>query len=180
MRNKRKNKFASGDAVDTGDFGSEAANDASLSSGNQSVGYGGGDGDPRTGGGVTTQQATAPKVTAKSGPMRVPVIGPFTAGFNQISKSIYNNKNLKEARKTDLLGGEMLTTGQKTTGTATIGGDNNYSSSACPDGTNPPCKTPTTQIKNPVSTTNTFLSGFKAYDDGGEVIISSNVDKSLL
>ena len=27
---------------------------------------------------------------------------------------------------------------------------------------------------------NNFLSGFKAYDDGGEVIISSNVDKSLL
>jgi hypothetical protein len=40
MRNKRKNKFAKGDAVDTGDFGSEAANDASLSSGNRSVGYG--------------------------------------------------------------------------------------------------------------------------------------------
>ena len=173
MRSKRKNKFASGDAVDTGDFGSEAANDASLSSGNQSVGYGGSDGDPRTGGGVSTQQ-----VTAKKGPMRVPVIGPFTAGFNQISKSIYNNKNLKEARKTDLLGGEMLTTGQKTTGTATIGGDNNYSSSACPDGTNPPCKTPTTQIKAPAKMP--FLGDFKSYDDGGEVIISSNVDKSLL
>ncbi len=173
MRNKRKNKFAKGDSVDTGDFGSEAANDASLSSGNKSVGYGGSDGDPRTGGGVSTQQ-----VTAKTGPMRLPVIGPLTAGFNAISKGIYNNKNLKEARKTDLLGGEMLTTGQKTTGTATIGGDNNYSSSACPDGTNPPCKTPTTQIKAPAKMP--FLGGFKSYDDGGEVIISSNVDKSLL
>ena len=50
----------------------------------------------------------------------------------------------------------------------------------CPDGTNPPCKVPTTQIKNPVSTSNTFLSGFKAYDDGGEVIVSGNVDKDLL
>jgi hypothetical protein len=50
----------------------------------------------------------------------------------------------------------------------------------CPDGTTPPCKTPVTQIKNPVSTPNTFLSGFKAYDDGGEVVISSNVDKDLL
>jgi len=50
----------------------------------------------------------------------------------------------------------------------------------CPDGTRPPCKLPTTQIKNPVSTPNTFLSGFKAYDDGGEVIISANVDKDLL
>ena len=59
-----------------------------------------------------------------------------------------------------------------------IGGDNNPS--LCPDGTTPPCKTPVTQIKNPVSTPNPFLSGFKAYDDGGEVVISSNVDKSLL
>mgnify|MGYP003631081067 CR=1 FL=1 len=175
MRSKRKNKFAKGDAVDTGDFGSEAANDANLGSGNQSVGYGGSDGDPRTGGGVSTQQ-----VTAKRGPFQVPTIGPLTAGFNAISKGFYNNKNLKEARKDDTLGGEMLTTGQKTTGPATVGGNNDYSGTACPDGTNPPCKTPTTQIKNPVSTTNTFLSGFKAYDDGGEVIISSNVDKSLL
>ena len=39
---------------DTGDLGSEKANDASLSAGNKSVGYGGKDGDPRTGGGVTT------------------------------------------------------------------------------------------------------------------------------
>jgi hypothetical protein len=50
----------------------------------------------------------------------------------------------------------------------------------CPDGTTPPCKTPVTQIKKPVSTPNTFLSGFKSYDDGGEVIISGNVDKDLL
>jgi len=50
----------------------------------------------------------------------------------------------------------------------------------CPDGTYPPCKTPATQIKQPVSKPNTFLSGFQSYDDGGEVVISSNVDKSLL
>jgi len=49
----------------------------------------------------------------------------------------------------------------------------------CPDGTYPPCKTPATQI-NSVSKPNTFLQDFKAYDDGGEVIISSNVDKDLL
>jgi hypothetical protein len=52
--------------------------------------------------------------------------------------------------------------------------------SLCPDGTTPPCKTPVTQIKKPVSTPNTFLSGFQSYDDGGEVIISGNVDKDLL
>jgi hypothetical protein len=55
--------------------------------------------------------------------------------------------------------------------------ENNNVSNLCPDGTTPPCKTPTTQIKAP---TNNFLSGFKAYDDGGEVVISSNVDKDLL
>ena len=64
--------------------------------------------------------------------------------------------------------------------TITVGGGGGGEDNICPDGTNPPCKLPTTQIKQPVSTPNTFLSGFKAYDDGGEVIISSNVDKSLL
>ena len=58
--------------------------------------------------------------------------------------------------------------------------DNGVQSNLCPDGSLPPCKLPTTQIKQPVSTPNTFLSGFQAYDDGGEVVISSNVDKSLL
>ena len=48
----------------------------------------------------------------------------------------------------------------------------------CPDGTYPPCKTPATQIKAPAKSP--FLGGFKSYDDGGEVVISSNVDKSLL
>ena len=50
----------------------------------------------------------------------------------------------------------------------------------CPDGTYPPCKTPVTQVKNPVTKKNPFLEGFQAYDDGGEVVISSNVDKDLL
>jgi len=48
------NVGGTGGQTDTGDLGSETANDASLSAGNKSVGYGGGDGDPRTGGGVTT------------------------------------------------------------------------------------------------------------------------------
>lgn len=61
--------------------------------------------------------------------------------------------------------------------TDTRGGD---AQQLCPDGTRPPCKLPTTQIKNPVSTPNPFLSGFKSYDDGGEVVISGNVDKDLL
>ena len=135
--------------VDTGDFGSEKANDANLASGNKSVGYGGSDGDPR-------------KVTPNKGPVQLPTIGPLTAGFNAISKNIYNAKNLKEARKDDLLGGEMLTTGQKKTKQATIPSGNDMQ--LCPDGTYPPCKTPGTQT----------------FDMGGEVVISSNVDKSLL
>lgn len=173
VRKKRNNRFAKGDAVDTGDFGSEVANDANLSSGNKSVGYGGSDGDPRTGSGVKTGN-----VTARSGPVQVPVIGPLTYGFNKVSEAIYNKKNLNEQRAVDPLGGEMLTQ-QKATGPAMIGGGNN-NNSLCPDGTNPPCKTPTTQIKNPVSKANPFLSGFKSYDDGGEVVVSSNVDKDLL
>lgn len=50
----------------------------------------------------------------------------------------------------------------------------------CPDGTYPPCKKPVTQIKQPVTKPNNFLSGFQSYDDGGEVVISDNVDKDLL
>ncbi len=50
----------------------------------------------------------------------------------------------------------------------------------CPDGTYPPCKTPGTQIPASTEQPKKFLSGFKAYDTGGEVIISSNVDKDLL
>jgi hypothetical protein len=76
------------------------------------------------------------------------------------------------------LSGSFTTKYDYTLGANNNTGDNNPS--LCPDGTTPPCKTPTTQIKNPVSTPNPFLSGFKAYDDGGEVVISSNVDKDLL
>ena len=104
------------------------------------------------------------QVTAKSGPVQVPTIGPFTYAFNKISKGLYNAKNLKEQKKEDVLGGEMLTTGQKTTGPAMMGGDNNNNNNLCPDGTTPPCKTPTTQ----------------KFELGGEIVISSNVDKNLL
>jgi hypothetical protein len=105
---------------------------------------------------------SANQVQAKTGPLQVPTIGPLTYAFNKISTGLYNAKNLKDARKNDLLGGEMLTTGQKTTGPAMMTSDNN--NNLCPDGTTPPCKTPTTQ----------------KFELGGEVIISSNVDKSLL
>ena len=67
----------------------------------------------------------------------------------------------------------------KQTKQRTISNQNDNSPQLCPDGTVPPCKTPATQIKSPAKKT-MFLSGFQSYDDGGEVVISSNVDKSLL
>jgi len=153
LRNNKNRKYKKGSAVDTGDFGSEKANDANLASGNKSVGYGGADGDPRT----NTNQ-----VNVKTGPAKLPVVGPLTAGFNFISKNLYNQKNLKDARKNDLLSGEMLTTGTLQTKNATL--DRGENTQLCPDGTYPPCKTPATQT----------------YDSGGEIVISSNVDKNLL
>ena len=88
------------------------------------------------------------------------------------------SKTVKDTANARLSGSFTTKYDYKPTAPNITGGDS--SSQLCPDGTTPPCKTPTTQIKNPVSTPNPFLSGFKAYDDGGEVVISSNVDKSLL
>jgi hypothetical protein len=105
-----------------------------------------------------------PQVQVRTGPVQVPTIGPFTYAFNKISQGLYNRKNLKDARQNDILGGEMLTTGQKTTGPATIPDNNNNNKQLCPDGTYPPCKTPVSQ----------------SFEHGGEIVVSSNVDKSLL
>jgi hypothetical protein len=88
------------------------------------------------------------------------------------------SKTVKDTANARLSGSFTTKYDYKPTAPNITGGDS--SSQLCPDGTTPPCKTPTTQIKNPVSTPNPFLSGFKAYDDGGEVVISSNVDKDLL
>ena len=68
-----------------------------------------------TGGGKNT-------VTARKGPARVPVIGPTTYLANKFLQARYNKKNLKEQRKEDVLGGEMLTQGKKTTQTSMGGG----------------------------------------------------------
>jgi hypothetical protein len=113
---------------------------------------------------------------------KVPGLGyAYQIGKN-LTTGFKNTKNLNTARKDDLLGGEMLTTAKMNRPYAPQDrdGDGNSGKSLCPDGSNPPCKLPTTQIKTPVSKPNPFLSGFKAYDDGGEVIISANVDKDLL
>ena len=178
VKNSKVRKFAGGGM----DMGNKSNQEQSAAMGNTSVGRR----DSNLGGPTSTMggagnvlNTQTNQVTAKSGPVQVPTIGPFTYAFNKISKGLYNAKNLKEQKKEDVLGGEMLTTGQKTTGPAMIGG-NNRNNNLCPDGGTPPCKTPTTQIKNPVSKPNPFLSGFKSYDDGGEVVVSSNVDKDLL
>jgi hypothetical protein len=113
-------------------------------------------------GGTSNTNVQQTNLTVKTGPVQVPTIGPLSYAFNKISKSLYDKKNLKDARKNDLLGGEMLTTGSQQTKSATL--DRGENTQLCPDGTYPPCKTPATQ----------------SYDNGGEIVISSNVDKNLL
>ena len=90
-------------------------------------------------------------------------------------------KTVKDTANARLSGSFTTKYDYKPTAPNITGGDGDSTpTQLCPDGTTPPCKTPGIQIKNPVSTPNPFLSGFKSYDDGGEVVISSNVDKSLL
>lgn len=48
-------------------------------------------------------------ITPRPGPFKVPTIGLATYAINKISKSLYDAKNLKEQKKVDALGGEMLT-----------------------------------------------------------------------
>jgi hypothetical protein len=72
-------------ASDTGDFGSESANDANLQSGNQQVGYGGSDGDPRT----NTTADVISNVYGKSKPF-LDVVTMFAAPEVAIAKYGYN------------------------------------------------------------------------------------------
>lgn len=104
--------------------------------------------------------------------LNIPVIGPVTAGL-KIVQSLFTPK--KQAHP--FSANTIKQTKQKVA--PPVGGGND-GPQLCPDGTYPPCKTPVTQIKKPVTDPNKFLSGFQSYDDGGEVVISSNVDKSLL
>jgi len=167
--------------------------DRQTSSVNSSAGDGGG-GSPQVNTGAKTTGSTG---TSGGGPGLLNIgrtiltmsasklfeapIGLLTAGAKTVKNLTTDLKN-----KPTLMSQKFVDTGDEafykkpnyTLGANNNSGDNNPS--LCPDGTTPPCKTPVTQIKNPVSTPNPFLSGFKAYDDGGEVVISSNVDKSLL
>ena len=90
-------------AVDTGDLGSEAANVAANISATT-----------HRGGGNGANNSSSPSgVTVKKGPVQVPNLGLTALVFNQISKSLYDSKNLKEQKEVDALGGEMLTQGKK-------------------------------------------------------------------
>jgi len=62
-------------------------------------------------------------VTARKSPPQLPVIGPTTYLANKMIQGFYNAKNLKEQKKEDVLGGEMLTTGKRTTTTMTRDSD---------------------------------------------------------
>jgi len=60
------------------------------------------------------------KVEARKGPIEInmpqslrylfPTTSAAIYGFNKLNKSLYNQRNLREQRKKDVLGGEMLTT----------------------------------------------------------------------
>lgn len=105
---------------------------------------------------------------------KVPVIGPLSLGYNIVTSLINPSASSFTNTKSTL---------PKTT-TPKVNfpnrDDNNSTPSLCPDGSTPPCKTPTTQLKQTAAKPSPFFSGFQAYDHGGEVVISSNVDKDLL
>jgi hypothetical protein len=81
-RNKKIKKLARGDAVDTGDFGTEAENVANLEAGNASVGYTGGDDNSSN----PTNQA---KINTKNSSD-----SPTTAALNTIGKVAFDASGL--------------------------------------------------------------------------------------
>jgi hypothetical protein len=103
-------------ASDTGDFGSESANDANLRSGNQQVGYGGSDGDPRT----NTTADVISNVYGKSKPF-LDVVTMFAAPQVAIAKYGYN----KFKAYADKQPKTTVTTNKPTT--TNIGGDSSPS-----------------------------------------------------
>jgi len=121
-------------ASDTGDFGSESANDANLRSGNQQVGYGGSDGDPRT----NTTADVISNVYGKSKPF-LDVVTLFTAPQVAIAKYGYNKFKAyadKQPKTT------VSTTKPTTTITTNTGGDSS-----------PPPATAVANVPAPATTT---------------------------
>ena len=85
--------------------------------------------------GVTTREPKntnvgsnkTPPITINKGPFQVPSPFNYTITgqvINRVSKSRFDSKNLKDARKNDLLGGEMLTRGKTVTSPKDLSGGN--------------------------------------------------------
>ena len=132
-----------------------------------------GGGDNNTGQKTTTTVNTGGSDN-KSGGFKIPVIGPITAGLRLVQELTTGKKEQKLEKNYG-----PYTKVQKVSVPA-AGGNDRPAQQLCPDGTTPPCKSPVTQIKQPVTKPNQFLTGFQSYDDGGEIVISGNVDKDLL
>ena len=118
---------------------------------------------------IATNNTTNKTTTSTKTIGKIPVIGPITAGLRLVQNLMTPKQQVHPFSANTI----------KQTKQQTVLNQNDNSPSLCPDGTYPPCKTPETQIKSPAQKS-MFLSDFKAYDEGGEVVISSNVDKSLL
>ena len=145
-------KAASGSAVDTGDLGSEAANVAANQSAMASLGGGNNATDP----GIATDSITSfsGNLRARQQSLGLGNIIPGAGFMNAIG-----------ALRDTMIGKQVMGTKDKNkvqTPQATLA--TNDRPQLCPDGTYPPCKTPETQ----------------KFEYGGSVVISSNVDKSLL
>jgi len=146
-------KAASGSAVDTGDLGSEAANVAANQSAMASLGGGNNNAtDP----GIATDSITSfsGNLRARQQSLGLGNIIPGAGFMNAIG-----------ALRDTMVGKQVMGTKDKNkvqTPQATLA--TNDKPQLCPDGTYPPCKTPETQ----------------KFEYGGSVVISSNVDKSLL
>jgi len=197
---KRIKQLRKGGNTGYSDYASPSSSTASqdfatqaVSGGQKDYGGDGGNNQQTTGSKTTTPKSTSGGgsgllnigrtiLTMGASKLFEAPIGLLTAGAKTVK-----NLTTDFANKPTLMSQKFVDTGDEAfykKPNYTLGANNNAGDNSptqlCPDGTTPPCKTPTTQIKNPVSTPNPFLSGFKAYDDGGEVVISSNVDKDLL
>lgn len=115
---------------------------------------------PTNTGNNTTGNATGnvkTNQTNSGGGFKIPVIGPLTAGLRLIQ-----NLTTPKQKAHAFSANTIKQTKQQIVPPVGGGGDNRVQ--LCPDGTYPPCKTPQTQ----------------SLYNGGQVVISSNVDKDLL
>ena len=139
-----------------GDTGGEGGYGASTS---QFTGKG--DGGNQGGGGF--KQNIAKLGTSLIGKaFDLPGLGPVLGLAKKGVQTVQQQARISGIRNTDPLGGEMLTTSTMRRPYEPV--VKTDQGGVCPDGSAPPCKTPLKQ----------------SFDDGGEIVISSNVDKSLL